>query len=128
MNYCSDNSPAGFTAEVWTHNALLAGLGLVGGIFPVHRTARPAGAVLAEDGRAFCAIVFGLVLSLLCSGIIGGVVTRQPSPWPVKIGIGTLALAAFLLSQWATGRRAHRLGQTGDLSEAEVGARQIISA
>ncbi|HEY4226676.1 MAG TPA: stage II sporulation protein M [Pseudolysinimonas sp.] len=187
VNYYSDNSPGGFTAEVWTHNAELAGVAVIGGITgvvplallisnaqnlgvdaavmaefgklptfflyiaphgqlelyslftslaaglfifwswiaPGARTRRQA---LAEDGRAFFAIVFGLVLSLLCSGIIEGVVTRQPWPWPVKIGIGTVALAAFLVYQWVAGRRAHRLGQTGDLSEAEVGARQIISA
>ncbi|MEO7720556.1 MAG: stage II sporulation protein M [Pseudolysinimonas sp.] len=187
VNYYSDNSPAGFTAEVWTHNASLAAQVLVTGItglFPLYflftnaqnigvdagvmaefhklptfflyiaphgqlelyslftslaagfllfwawvapgqRTRRQA---LAEDGRAFFAIVFGLVLSLLCSGIIEGTVTRQPWPWPVKIGIGTVALAAFLVYQWVVGRRAHRLGQTGDLAESEVGARQIISA
>ena len=94
-------------------------------IAPGARTRRQA---LSEDGRAFFSIVVGLVLSLLCSGLIEGVVTRQPWPWPLKIGIGTVALAAFLFYQWGVGRRAHRLGQTGDLSEAEVGARQIISA
>ena len=187
VNYYSDNSPGGFTGEVWTHNATLAGIAVIGGITgliplallisnaqnlgvdaaimaefgklptfflyiaphgqlelyslftslaaglfifwsviaPGARTRRQA---LAEDGRAFFTIVFGLVLALLCSGIIEGVVTRQPWPWPVKIGIGTLALAAFLTYQWVGGRRAHRLGQTGDLSEAEVGATQIVSA
>jgi uncharacterized membrane protein SpoIIM required for sporulation len=187
VNYYSDNSPAGFTAEVWTHNASLAGQAIVTGITGIYplvllftnaqnigvdagvmaefgklptfflyiaphgqlelyslftslaagllifwawvapgpRTRRQA---MAEDGRAFFTIVFGLVLSLLCSGIIEGTVTRQPWPWPIKIGIGTLALAAFLAYQWVGGRRAHRLGQTGDLAEAEVGAQQIVSA
>jgi uncharacterized membrane protein SpoIIM required for sporulation len=187
VNYYSDNSPAGFTTEVWTHNASLVAQAIVTGITgiyplvllftnaqnigvdagvmaefgklptfflyiaphgqlelyslftsvaaglfifwawvaPGQRTRRQA---MAEDGRAFFTIVFGLVLSLLCSGIIEGTVTRQPWPWPIKIGIGTIALAAFLVYQWVVGRRAHRLGQTGDLTEAEVGARQIISA
>ena len=186
VNYYSDNSPAGFTAEVWSHNALLAVLGLIFGITgvvpivllvnnaqnlgvdaavlgefgkldtfflyiaphgqlelyslftslagglllfwswvaPGARTRRQA---LAEDGRAFFCIAVGLVLSLLCSGIIEGVVTRQSWPWPIKIGIGTLALTAFLVYQWGVGRRARRLGQTGDLSEAQTGARQIVS-
>lgn len=186
VNYYSDNSPAGFTGEVWSHNALIAGLGIIFGITgvvpvvllvtnaqnlgvdaavlgefgkldtfflyiaphgqlelysfftsvaaglllfwswvaPGARTRRQA---LAEDGRAFFCIVVGLAVSLLCSGIIEGVVTRQPWPWPIKIGIGTVALAAFLAYQWVIGRRARRLGQTGDLSEAETGARQIIS-
>jgi uncharacterized membrane protein SpoIIM required for sporulation len=187
VNYYSDNSPGGFTAQVWTHNAFIAGLGVIGGItgiVPIYLlfsnavslgvdaavmaefgklptfflyisphgqlelysvfTALAAGLLIfwawvapgartrrqaiAEDGRAFFTIVFGLVLSLLCSGIIEGTVTRQPWPWPIKIGIGTVALTAFLVYQWVGGRRAHRLGQSGDLSEAEVGARQIISA
>ncbi len=70
----------------------------------------------------------GVALSLLVSGIIEGFVTRRDWPWPVKIGIGSLALAAFLGYQWGVGRRAHRLGQTGDLDEFESGARQIVSA
>lgn len=187
VNYYSDNSPGGFTAEVWTHNATISAIGVIGGITgvvplallfsnavnvgvdaavmaefgklptfflyiaphgqlelysvftalaagllifwawvaPGARTRRQA---IAEDGRAFFTIVFGLVLSLLCSGIIEGTVTRQPWPWPIKIGIGTVALAAFLVYQWVGGRRAHRLGQSGDLAESEVGARQIVSA
>ncbi|HEU0207143.1 MAG TPA: stage II sporulation protein M [Pseudolysinimonas sp.] len=187
VNYYSDNSPAGFTAEVWTHNATVAAQAIISGItgiFPIYvlfsnaqnigvdagvmaefgklptfflyiaphgqlelysvftafaagllifwawvapgaRTRRQA---IAEDGRAFFTIVFGLVLSLLCSGIIEGMVTRQPWPWPIKIGIGTVALVGFLVYQWVGGRRAHRLGQSGDLAESEVGARQIISA
>jgi len=187
VNYYSDNSPGGFTAQVWTHNALIAALGVIGGITgigPIYLlftnavglgvdaavmaefgklptfflyisphgqlelysvfTALAAGLLIfwawvapgartrrqaiAEDGRAFFTIVFGLVLSLLCSGIIEGTVTRQPWPWPIKIGIGTVALAAFLVYQWVGGRRAHRLGQSGDLAESEVGAQQIISA
>jgi uncharacterized membrane protein SpoIIM required for sporulation len=186
VNYYSDNSPAGFTAEVWTHNATIAAQAIstgFTGILPLYflysnaqnigvdagvmaefgklptfflyiaphgqlelysvftafaagflifwswvapgaRTRRQA---IAEDGRAFFAIVFGLVLSLFVSGIIEGTVTRQPWPWPIKIGIGTVALAAFLVYLWVGGRRAHRLGQSGDLAESEVGARQIIS-
>jgi uncharacterized membrane protein SpoIIM required for sporulation len=83
---------------------------------------------LAEDGRAFFAIVIGLILSLAVSGVIEGFVTRQPWPWPIKIGIGTLALAGFVFYQWFVGRRASRGGETGDLDEFEAGARQITGA
>ena len=62
------------------------------------------------------------------SGTIEGYVTRQPWPWPIKIGIGTVALVGFLLYQWVVGRRAARLGQTGDLDEFEAGARVISAA
>jgi uncharacterized membrane protein SpoIIM required for sporulation len=93
-------------------------------VAPGHRTRRQA---LAEDGRAFFTIVIGLALSLLVSGIIEGVVTRQDWPWPIKIGIGTLALVAFLLYQWVVGRRAARAGETGDVEEFDAGARAILA-
>ncbi|TBN58468.1 stage II sporulation protein M [Glaciihabitans arcticus] len=82
---------------------------------------------LAEDGRAFFAVVIGLILALLVSGVIEGFVTRQDWPWPIKIGIGTVALVSFLLYQWVVGRRAVRAGQTGDLDEFEAGARELVA-
>jgi len=94
-------------------------------IAPGARTRRQA---LAEDGRAFFTVVVGVLLTLLISGVIEGFVTRQDWPWPVKIGIGTVALAVVLAYQWGAGRRAHRAGQTGDLAEFDAGARQIVSA
>ncbi len=89
--------------------------------------ARTRGQALAEQGRALFTVAIGLIGSLLVSGIIEGFVTKQPWPWPVKIGIGSVALAAFLVYQWVVGRRAHRAGQTGDLDEFESGARRIIA-
>jgi len=93
-------------------------------IAPGHRTRTQA---LAEDGRALFTIVVGLVLALLVSGVIEGTVTRQDWPWPIKIGIGTIALAAFLVYQWVLGRRAARAGETGDLEEFESGAKQLVA-
>lgn len=94
-------------------------------IAPGARTRRQA---LAEDGRAFFTLVVGLTLALLVSGVIEGFVTRQDWPWPIKIGIGTVALVAVLVYQWVVGRRAFRAGQSGDLEEFDAGARQIVSA
>ncbi|MBX3193946.1 MAG: stage II sporulation protein M [Microbacteriaceae bacterium] len=94
-------------------------------IAPGARTRRQA---LAEDGRALFTLVIGLTLTLLISGVIEGVVTRQDWPWPLKIGIGTVALALVLVYQWVVGRRAYRAGVTGDLDEADAGARQIVSS
>ncbi|HEV7950305.1 MAG TPA: stage II sporulation protein M [Glaciihabitans sp.] len=90
--------------------------------------ARTRAQALSEDGRALFTIVVGLILALLVSGIVEGYVTRQDWPWPIKIGIGTVALVAFLVYQWGVGRRAVRAGETGDLSEFEAGARKIVSA
>ena len=94
-------------------------------VAPGARTRRQA---LAEDGRAFFTIVVGLALSLLVSGLVEGFVTRQPWPWPVKIGIGTVVLVGFLLYQWVVGRRAARAGETGDAEEFDVGAAAPVSA
>jgi len=93
-------------------------------IAPGHRTRMQA---LAEDGRALFTVVIGLILALLVSGLIEGNVTRQDWPWPVKIGIGTVALGGFLFYQWVIGRRAIRAGETGDLEEFEAGAKQLVA-
>lgn len=84
-------------------------------------------ASLAAGGRSLMTVAVGLTLSLFISGIIEGFVTRQDWPWPIKIGIGTVALAGFLWYQWILGRTAHRLGETGDLEEFEAGAKQIVA-
>lgn len=93
-------------------------------IAPGARSRRQA---LAEDGRAFFTLVVGLGLALLLSGIVEGFVTRQDWPWPVKIGLGTLALSVFLVYQWVVGRRAARAGETGDVEEFDAGAREIVA-
>jgi uncharacterized membrane protein SpoIIM required for sporulation len=90
--------------------------------------ARTRGQALAEEARSLFTVAIGLILSLLVSGIIEGFVTRQPWPWAVKIGIGTVALGGFLFYQWVVGRRAFRAGHTGDLDEFESGARRLVSA
>lgn len=89
--------------------------------------ARTRGQSLAEQGRAFFTVVVGLILALLVSGLIEGFITRQDWPWVIKIGIGTVALATFLLYQWVVGRRAALAGETGDLDEFEAGARQLVA-
>ncbi|PZF52908.1 stage II sporulation protein M [Curtobacterium sp. MCSS17_008] len=93
-------------------------------IAPGDRTRAQA---LAEDGRALITVAIGLACTLLLSGIVEGVVTRQDWPWPVKIGIGTVALAAVLWYQWVLGGRAARAGQRGDLEEFERGASAIVA-
>jgi uncharacterized membrane protein SpoIIM required for sporulation len=89
--------------------------------------ARTRAQALSEEGRAMFTIVIGLILALLVSGLIEGLITRQEWPWPIKIGIGTIALGAFLFYQWVVGRRAARAGETGDLDEFEAGARQLVA-
>jgi uncharacterized membrane protein SpoIIM required for sporulation len=89
--------------------------------------ARSRGQALAQDARALFTVAIGLILALLVSGVIEGFVTRLDWPWPVKIGIGTLALAAFLVYQWLIGGRAARAGHTGDLEDFAAGARRLVA-
>jgi uncharacterized membrane protein SpoIIM required for sporulation len=88
---------------------------------------RGRGEALAEAGRALATIVVGLVLSLALSGVIEGFVTRQPWPVWIKVGIGAVALALFLVYMLLLGRRATRLGETGDLTEYEAGTRRLVA-
>lgn len=90
--------------------------------------ARTRGQALAEDGRALFTIAIGLTISLFVAGLIEGFITPSSLPWPVKIGIGAIALAAFLVVMLVVGRRAARSGETGDLTEFAAGARRLVAA
>jgi uncharacterized membrane protein SpoIIM required for sporulation len=90
--------------------------------------ARTRGQALAEDGRALFTIAVGCALSLFVSGLIEGFVTPSGLPVWAKIAIGALALLAFLFYMLVVGSRAVRLGETGDLSEFDAGARRIVAA
>lgn len=82
---------------------------------------------LAVEGRSLFTVAIGTTIFLFVSGLIEGFVTRQDWPWPVKIGIGTLALAGFCVYAYVLGRRAYRQGATGDLDEFDAGARVVMS-
>ena len=90
--------------------------------------ARTRGTALAAEGRALATVVVGLVLSLAVSGVIEGFVTRQDWHPAIKIGIGAVALGAFLLYMLVVGRAAYRAGETGDLTEYEAGTERLIAA
>ncbi|GIT81052.1 membrane protein [Leifsonia sp. LS1] len=90
--------------------------------------ARTRAQALAEDGRALFTVAVGCAISLFVSGLIEGFVTPSDLPVWAKIAIGALALAAFLFYMLFVGRRAVRLGETGDLGEFDAGARRIVAA
>jgi uncharacterized membrane protein SpoIIM required for sporulation len=79
---------------------------------------RRRGQALAEEGRRTVTIALGLVLVLAVSGVIEAFVTPSGLPSWARIGIGGVAEAAFLAYVLALGRRAQRLGRTGDIVEA----------
>ena len=82
---------------------------------------------LAAAGRSLATIVIGLILSLALSGFVEGFITRQPWPVWIKVGIGAVALAIFLVYMLVVGRRAVRLGETGDLTEYETGTPRLVA-
>ncbi|MDQ4215405.1 stage II sporulation protein M [Microbacterium capsulatum] len=87
---------------------------------------RGRGAALAAAGRSLGAVALGLVFALALSGAVEGFVTGWGLPWPVKIGIGALALGVFLAYMLVLGRRAQRHGETGDLTEFEAGTPTLV--
>jgi uncharacterized membrane protein SpoIIM required for sporulation len=72
---------------------------------------------LAEEGRATVVIARGLIVVLAVSGAIEAFVTPSSLPTWVRIGIGVVAEAAFLVYVWTLGRRGVAAGETGDLEE-----------
>ncbi len=93
-------------------------------VSPGHRSRAEA---LAAQGRALATVAIGLVFALFLAGLVEGFVTGWTLPWPVKIGIGAAALAVFLIYMLVVGRRAHRLGETGDLVEYEAGTPRLVA-
>jgi uncharacterized membrane protein SpoIIM required for sporulation len=79
---------------------------------------RPRGQVLAEQGRAVVSVAVGLVVVLLVSGLIEALVTPAPVPTFVRVGIGVIAEVAFLSYIVYFGRRAAKVGETGDIDDA----------
>ena len=82
---------------------------------------------VAAAGRSLGIVAIGLILSLALAGLVEAFVVPQPWPWPVKIGIGAAALALFLCYMLVVGRRAHRRGETGDLTEYESGTPTLVA-
>ncbi|MFT4157055.1 MAG: stage II sporulation protein M [Microbacterium sp.] len=82
---------------------------------------------LAAEGRSLATVSLGLVFALFVAGLIEGFVTGWSLPWPVKIGIGAAALAAFLIYMVVIGGRAYHRGHTGDLVEYEAGTPRLFA-
>jgi uncharacterized membrane protein SpoIIM required for sporulation len=69
----------------------------------------------AAAGRAAIVVALGLVLVLLVSGLLEAFVTPSPLPTWARIGIGVTVWGAFIAWITVYGRRAVRVGATGDL-------------
>lgn len=82
---------------------------------------------LARSARALVTIAIGLVPVLLLAGVIEAFVTPSGLPTAVRIAIGAAVWIAFLAYMLVHGRRMHRRGITGDLSEELVGDRVLTA-
>jgi uncharacterized membrane protein SpoIIM required for sporulation len=94
-----------------------AGAGLRLGWTIVDPGPRRRADALAEEGRSTVVIAMGLIVVLAVSGVIEAFVTPSGLPTWARVGIGVLAEVAFLTYVWTFGRRAARMGETGDLEE-----------
>jgi uncharacterized membrane protein SpoIIM required for sporulation len=94
-----------------------SGLGLKLGWTVIDPGGRARATALAQEGRALIVGALGLVVVLLTSGLIEGFVTPSPLPTWLRIGIGVLAEALFLVWVFVLGRRAVNAGITGDLRD-----------
>lgn len=75
-------------------------------------------ASLAREGRTAAGVSLGLVVVLLVSGLIEAFVTPSPLPTWSRVGIGVVALLAFLAYVFTLGRSAVRRGLTGDVDDS----------
>ncbi|MCC2312952.1 stage II sporulation protein M [Cellulomonas xiejunii] len=82
---------------------------------------RTRGRALAQEGRALFTVALGLVGVLAVSGLVEGFVTGSSLPWPVKVAVGAVVLAAFWAYVLVLGRRAVAAGHTGDLDADRAG-------
>ncbi|PXX62980.1 putative membrane protein SpoIIM required for sporulation [Nocardia tenerifensis] len=94
-----------------------AGLKLGWTLIDPGRLSRPA--AVARQGRATATVALGLVGVLLVCGCIEGFVTPSALPAPVRIAIGFLAEALFLVYVFGVGRRAVLTQAREDSGRAE---------
>lgn len=78
---------------------------------------RTRGRALAEEGRSAVTIALGLVVALGVSGVIEAFVTPSHLPTWDRIGIGAVAVTAFVAYALVFGRRAVAAGYIGDIEE-----------
>jgi len=98
-----------------------AGTGLKLGWTVIDPGRRSRAVALAEQGRAVVVMALGLACVLLVTGVIEGFVTPSGLPTWARIGIGVVVETAFLAYVFVLGRRAVRIGETGDLDARFIG-------
>lgn len=101
-----------------------AGTGLRIGWTMIDPGPRTRLAALQHEGRIAAVVGLGVIMTLLCSGLIEAFVTPSSLPGVARIGIGVLVEVAFLCYVFILGRAAYRRGEGGDLSAADRAAEE----
>ncbi|MFI8852781.1 stage II sporulation protein M [Streptomyces sp. NPDC053499] len=96
-----------------------AGTGLRLGWTVIDPGPRSRRTALAQEGRSALGMALGLAPVLLVSGVIEAFVTPSGLPTWGRILIGILAELVFLAYVYGVGRRAVRLGETGDIAVSD---------
>jgi hypothetical protein len=89
---------------------------------------RTRGQALGEEARRAGVIALGLALAFVVAGLIEGFVTGRGLPTALRVGIGVVAEAVFVLWIVVQGRAASRHGVTGALGELDRGWDDLAAA
>jgi len=108
--------------------AVAGGAGLALGWALVDPGDRKRKQALLEEGRRAAAIVLGLAATFIVAGLIEGFVTGSGLATWIRVGIGVLAEAAFVLYIIVLGRAAAEQGLTGSMGEEPVGGAGSVVA
>ncbi len=88
---------------------------------------RPRLEALAQEGRAMIGVAVGLVVVLFVSGLVEAYVTPSPLPTWARIAVGTVVWGTFVAYVVVLGRRAVRVGETGDIRRELRGDRDLVA-
>lgn len=92
-----------------------AGVGLRAFWSMIEPGSRSRGDAFAAEMRTAFTVAMGLAVVLMICGAIEAFVTPSGLPTPVRIGIGVVAWCSFIAYVVVFGRRAERVGVTGDV-------------
>jgi uncharacterized membrane protein SpoIIM required for sporulation len=96
-----------------------AGVGLRLGWTMIDPGPRTRLAALEHEGRTAAVVGIGVIMTLLCTGLIEAFVTPSDLPAFARIGIGVCVEVGFLCYVFVVGRAAFRRGEGGDLDAVD---------
>ncbi|HEY8526833.1 MAG TPA: stage II sporulation protein M [Acidimicrobiales bacterium] len=89
---------------------------------------RTRGEAVGEEARRAVVIALGLVLAFVVAGLIEGFITGRGVPTALRVGVGVVAEALFVMWVVVQGPAATARGVTGDLGELDRGWDDLAAA